>query len=87
MRQDSETNIIVLNTALKYKILSRKKTPTNYICRFYFLCIVLSLFVLCAASFGVIKYNNNNNNNNNINNLPFNNENFSLYLVRYFFDW
>jgi len=25
MRQDSDTNIIVLNTALKYKIASRKR--------------------------------------------------------------
>jgi len=31
MRQDSETNIIVLNTALKYKIPRNKKTQTyNY---------------------------------------------------------
>ena len=31
MRQDSETNIIVLNTALKYKIPSRKKTTHKHI--------------------------------------------------------
>jgi len=31
MRQDSETNIIELNTALKYKIARNKKTQTyNY---------------------------------------------------------
>jgi len=29
MRQDSETNIIVLNTALKYKIPRRKKNYTQ----------------------------------------------------------
>ena len=31
MRQDSETNIIVINTALQYKIPSRKKTIHKHI--------------------------------------------------------